>query len=255
MDLPLSRGVAPHLQVIASTGSTNADLSDRVRTGGVEPWTVLVTDDQRAGRGRLGRTWTAPPGASLAVSVAVPLAGVDRAAGWIPLAAGLALRDTLATLLPGRAVVVKWPNDVLVVGESGERKICGILAELVDRMVVLGSGINTAMTAEQLPVPTATSLAVEGGDPDADAVLSGYLVRLRGHVDALAARGGDADASGLRAAVIAACSTLGRDVDVELPDGARLGGRATDLDAEGRLVVATGGGPRTVTAGDVVHVR
>ncbi len=259
MDLPVTRGIVPRLDVVAATGSTNADLAALVRAGGVPPWTVLVTDDQTAGRGRLDRSWSAPAGSALAVSVAVPLTGLERAVGWIPLAAGLALRDALAPLLPGREVGVKWPNDVLVAA-AGEpdapgRKVCGVLAELVDATIVLGAGINTTMTAAQLPVPTATSIAVEGGDPDADAVLSGYLLRLRSHLDALADAGGDATASGLRAAVTAACVTLGRELDVHLPDGGRLPGRATGLDGDGRLVVAGPDGERAVTAGDVVHVR
>lgn len=259
MDLPVTRGIVPRLDVVAATGSTNADLAALVRAGGVPPWTVLVTDDQTAGRGRLDRSWSAPAGSALAVSVAVPLAGLERAAGWIPLAAGLALRDALAPLLPGRVVGVKWPNDVLVAPtgdpDAPGRKVCGVLAELVDATVVLGTGINTTMTAAQLPVPTATSIAVEGGDPDADALLSGYLLRLRSHLDALGDAGGDATGSGLRAAVTAACVTLGRDVDVDLPDGGRLHGAATGIDAGGRLVVAGSDGERAVTAGDVVHVR
>lgn len=68
------------------------------------------------------------------------------------------MADAVAAQLPARAVGVKWPNDVLV----DERKICGILAEATSDAIIVGAGVNTAMTAEQLPVPTATSFAVEG---------------------------------------------------------------------------------------------
>jgi BirA family biotin operon repressor/biotin-[acetyl-CoA-carboxylase] ligase len=174
--------------------------------------------------------------------------------GWLPIAAGIAMSETVSALLPAASVGFKWPNDVLVAG----RKICGVLAELLpeQRAVVVGAGVNLAMPAEQLPVPSATSLAIEGVDVDADTVLAGYLERLQRLVGAYLAVDGDAEASGLAALARDLCVTLGREVLVELPDGRVIEGTATALDADGRLVVdGTDGTQHRVDAGDVTHAR
>ncbi len=158
--------------------------------------------------------------------------------GWLPIAAGVAMTDTVAEVLPEASTGFKWPNDVLING----RKVCGVLAEILpDRGgVVIGAGVNVGMTVEQLPVDTATSLAIEGAEPDLadpDTVLAGYLARLRGLVEEYLAAGGDAEASGLAALARSHCITLGRGVRVELPDGSVIEGRAVSLDADGRLIV------------------
>lgn len=252
MDLPLTRALASRVDVLAAAGSTNADL--RERAVDVHAWphlAVLLTDNQTAGRGRLDRSWTAPAGASLAVSVLLRrLPGDVSARGWIPLAAGVAMSDAIAAQLPDHRVAVKWPNDVMVDG----RKICGILAEATSDAVIVGTGVNTAMTASELPVPTATSFTVLGARVDADLLLATYLRELDALLVALAAAG-DAVSSGLHAAASTRCSTIGRDVRVLLPGGETLVGRATALDDVGRLVVLAGDVETAVSAGDVVHVR
>jgi BirA family biotin operon repressor/biotin-[acetyl-CoA-carboxylase] ligase len=252
MDFPRAAAVAGRLDTVDSTGSTNADL--RSHASDTASWphlSVLVTEDQTAGRGRLDRVWTAPPGASLAVSVLLRDLPVDvTARGWIPLVAGAAMSDAVAAQVPTRHVAVKWPNDVLV----DERKICGILAEAAGDSVIVGSGVNTRMTVEQLPVPTATSFAVEGVEVDEDRLLADYLRALRTHLSALA-ESGDAIGSGVHASVTARCATLGRRVDVSLPGDRILTGIATGLDVDGRLLVAADGVERAISAGDVVHAR
>lgn len=110
------------------------------------------------------------------------------------------------------------------------------------------------MTAEQLPVPTATSFAVLGVDVDEDLLIADYLRSLDAHLSALAAAG-DAVASGLQAAVAARCATLGLTVRVTLPGDRTLEGVATALDAVGRLVVSADAAEHAIAAGDVVHVR
>jgi BirA family biotin operon repressor/biotin-[acetyl-CoA-carboxylase] ligase len=252
VDLPLTAAVASRLEVLTDAGSTNAILTERAHEALSTPHlSVLLTDNQTAGRGRLGRSWTAAPGASLAVSVLLrrlPSSGDAR--GWIPLAAGVAMADAIAEQLPDHEVSVKWPNDVLVDG----RKICGILAQATQDVVVVGTGVNTAMTASQLPVPTATSFAVLGVEVDADRLLAAYLRTLDQLVVELAASG-DAVSSGLHAAASERCATIGLDVRVSLPGDSVLVGRATALDAAGRLLVLTEGIERPISAGDVVHVR
>ena len=170
--------------------------------------------------------------------------------GWLPLLAGLAVATPLTTLSEVD-VRLKWPNDVLV----GERKLGGILTEVVGTGVVVGIGLNISLRADELPVPTATSLAIEGSAVvDRDPLLRAVLRELdRRYVD-LTLGSGDAGASGLAAAYREGCATLGRDVRVELPGPREIVGRAVDIDADGRLVLETDRDRQTVAAGDVVHV-
>ena len=247
MDLPRTAAVAARLDVVAESPSTNAQL--RASADGAPHLTVLLTDHQTAGRGRLDRTWVTPAGSALAISVLLRELPADPdARGWIPLVAGLAMADAATAQLPGHEVGVKWPNDVLVDG----RKICGILAEAVSDAVIVGSGINTAMTAEQLPVATATSFGALGVTADADRLVADYVSGLDGWVRTLAS--GRAQVR-VREAVSARCLTIGQQVRVELPSGGELRGLATGLDEDGRLLVRSEGEQHPISAGDVVHVR
>lgn len=252
MQLPRSRALEPALEWLTETGSTNAVLAERAGRGEAADFAVIATDSQTAGRGRLGRQWTAPPGTSLAVSVLVPVRGIDsERLGWVGLAAGLAMTRAVAQLLPGAEVGLKWPNDVQING----LKAAGLLAEYVPaaEAVVMGAGLNLTMTEEELPVPTATSLSLHGAASEGllDAALAGYLRQLRALTTALAAGDGE-----VPDAVRAACTTLGREVRVQLPDGSTLLGRADDIDDGGRLVVRPEDAAAVhVAAGDVEHVR
>jgi BirA family biotin operon repressor/biotin-[acetyl-CoA-carboxylase] ligase len=252
MHLPLSRAVAGRLDVMDETGSTNAVLVARASAGSQSDFSVVMTTSQTAGRGRLGRVWVAPPGRTIAVSVllAPPIADPARL-GWLPLLAGLAMTRAVGSLVTGHEVSLKWPNDVQVDG----LKVAGLLAELVPGVgVVVGAGLNLTMTPEELPTPVSTSLTLVGVDETdlVDRALAAYLGQLRTLYEPFAASGLDADASGLRAAVTAACGTVGRRVRVELPRGEDRDGRATGIDAQGRLLLDDGG---AVAAGDVTHLR
>jgi BirA family biotin operon repressor/biotin-[acetyl-CoA-carboxylase] ligase len=141
-----------------------------------------------------------------------------------------------------------------------------VLSELLPdgRTVVVGAGLNLTIPADALPVPTATSLSlnrVEGSaEVLADRALAGYLRKLRGLWTMFAAMdAGTADTSlgGIRAAVSEACSTLGQEVRVDLPDGTHRRGTAIDLDEAGRLRIGIGsnGAMQTVAAGDITHLR
>ena len=247
MDYPLSRTAAALLLVVASSPSTNSELLARSADPALPSFTALLTLDQTAGRGRLDRTWVAPAGSALALSVLVRNALSSRLATWLPLLAGLCLAEALDETAPGR-VAVKWPNDLLIEG----RKVCGILVEVAPngRDVVIGSGLNLRQTRAELPVETATSLALEGIDVDIDAVVAGYLSRLRNELE----RPGPV--SRLRERVAARCATIGMPVRVALADGSALTGVATGIDATGRLEVRPESGPVVAVAvGDVTHVR
>lgn len=254
--LPKTARVSPRVAVSEHTGSTNADLA--IVAADVDGWphlSVLVTDDQRSGRGRLDREWVAPAGASIACSIMVRLPELPmHARGWVPLAAGLAVRNAVSAQLSSEDVAVKWPNDVLV----GGKKIAGILAEatLERDAIIVGFGINTAMTLEQLPVETATSFAAVGEAADIDRLLAAVVAEFDSLTARLVAAGGDAVVSGVLREVSDACATIDSAVRVHLPDGTSLVGAATAIDADGRLLVRSLDGTETaVSAGDVVHVR
>jgi BirA family biotin operon repressor/biotin-[acetyl-CoA-carboxylase] ligase len=255
--LPLSAREVPSLVLRDTSPSTNSELLALLATTDLPDLTTLVTDDQTAGRGRLDRVWAAPAGTSLAISVLLRLpAGLSTdALGWLPLAAGVAMTDAVAAHVTG-IVGFKWPNDVQIDG----LKVCGILSELAPggAAVVIGSGLNVGMSADQLPVPTATSLALSGavGDDVADRVLAAYLRELRVLVGALWTAGGDADASGLRVAAAERCTSIGRPVRAELPGGSERSGVAVGIDRLGRLEVRDDSGRvEPVAAGDIIHLR
>lgn len=247
MDYPLTRSAAASLLVRESSPSTNSELLALAADPGVPSFTALLTLDQTAGRGRLDRTWVAPAGRALALSVLVRDALASPLASWLPLLAGLALAEALDEAAPG-LVAVKWPNDLLIDG----RKVCGILVEVAPggRDVVVGSGLNLHQRADELPVGTATSLALEGVEVDVDALVAGYVRRLRDELE----RPGPVGR--LRERVAARCTTIGMPVRVALAGGGTLEGVATGLDDAGRLEVRdAGGATHAVAVGDVTHVR
>ncbi|WP_082590059.1 biotin--[acetyl-CoA-carboxylase] ligase [Phycicoccus sp. Soil748] len=226
-------------------GSTNAEAARIAR-----PFHVVVTDHQQAGRGRLGRTWETPRGTSLTLSVLLP--APDSGREWMPLVAGLAVRDAVRDVA-GVEAVLKWPNDVLLPAD-GERKVGGILCELQPGGIVVGIGVNVDQERDELPVDTATSLRLAGAPgvsrEDLVVAILTHLARWHGELC------GDAHArAGVHSAYRAACVTIGRDVELHVGAGDVRRVRATGVDEEGRLVVAGGGTEYPVAAGDVVHVR
>ncbi len=205
---------------------------------------IVVADHQQEGRGRLDRQWVTPPGAALTFSAVFdPVVDTEW---WpvVPLVAGYAVARAI-----GGFATLKWPNDVMI----GDRKVCGILVERVHTrppMVVIGIGINVDQTADELPVPTATSLTL-AGHPIDRTVLFGDVVRhLRLWLGVFAGSPKTfVDQYRGRSA------TLDQDVRVALPGDRVVEGRAADFDRHGRLVLDTADGTLTLSAGDVVHLR
>jgi BirA family biotin operon repressor/biotin-[acetyl-CoA-carboxylase] ligase len=240
------------IAVTPLTGSTNADLLAQAARG-VPEGTVLAAEAQIAGRGRMGRSWVSPPRAALMFSVLLRPVGVPPARrGWVPLLTGVAVAAAVRALT-GLDARLKWPNDVLVDG----RKLAGILAEQSADAIVAGVGINVSTSRAELPVDTATSLALERAPGDRQQLLCAVLGEIERLYLAWAggASPGDPDACGLREEYRRQCATLGWRVRVEFPGGDAASGTALDVDANGRLVVRTADGPRAVSAGDVVHLR
>jgi BirA family biotin operon repressor/biotin-[acetyl-CoA-carboxylase] ligase len=239
--------------VVATSGSTNADLVAAARAGAPEA-TVLVAEHQTAGRGRMGRSWQAPARSALTLSVLVRPGVPARRWTWLPLLAGVAVAEAVerATGVEAR---LKWPNDVVV----ADRKLAGILLERAETpagpAAVVGLGLNVSLGADELPVPTATSLLLEGAlTVDRQPLLLAVLRTFEALYLAWSGTDGD-PAAGLQASYVRRCATLGQRVRVDLPDGTVATGDAESVDAGGRLVIAAAAGRRALGAGDVVHVR
>lgn len=252
--------LAPDLlvEVLDEATSTNAVVAERARAGAPEGL-VVVAEHQTAGRGRLDRAWEAPARSALTFSVLLRPGVTPAEWPWIPLLVGYTLTKALRG--EGYAATVKWPNDVLL----EDRKVAGILVERVETpagpAAVVGVGLNVDLAAEELPVPTATSLALgsdgsggSGSAPDRTTLLTLLLRSFREAYDAWEA-GGEAATGRLRSSYTSACATVGQQVRIDQPAGEPVTGRATGVDDGGRLVVLTPGGEVAVGAGDVVHVR
>jgi BirA family biotin operon repressor/biotin-[acetyl-CoA-carboxylase] ligase len=254
--LPVPDGFWSDVRLVASTGSTNADVLAEAGRGAPEGL-VIAAEEQTAGRGRQGRRWISRPGAALMFSMLLRPREIPQAAmGWVPLLAGVAtanaLRDIPTTGSPGLDARLKWPNDILI----GEKKLVGILAEQAEGAIAVGIGINVLGGEPNLPVPTATSLELHhAGRIDPAELLADILRQFERWY--LAWRGtGDADACGLRAEYLRLSATVGQRVRVHLPAGRVLAGIATDVDDTGRLLVRSDDGEvHPISAGDVIHVR
>ncbi|CDQ46178.1 MULTISPECIES: biotin--[acetyl-CoA-carboxylase] ligase [Mycolicibacterium] len=235
------------LDVVDETGSTNADLIARAAAEPIAG-AVLLAEHQAAGRGRGGRVWEAVPRGLVIVSVGISTAGVhEQQWGLLPLLAGVAVVDTLAAI--GVTAGLKWPNDVQV----GGAKIAGILAEVASPqpVVVLGIGLNVAVSPDELGQANATSVQILGGPTDRTEIARILLGQLGSRILGWQAGGGAA----LLADYRTRSATLGRSVRALLPGGREIAGTATGVDEQGRLCIDTGAGTEVVAAADIVHLR
>ncbi|MCX5601953.1 biotin--[acetyl-CoA-carboxylase] ligase [Streptomyces phaeochromogenes] len=246
------------VDVVQHTGSTNSDLVALATEGKAEEGTVLVAEEQDAGRGRLDRQWTAPARSGLFFSVLLKPTGVPvERWGWLPLLTGVATATALSRAA-GVDTALKWPNDLLVTVDGQERKTGGILAERAGPdAVVVGIGINVTLREDELPVPGAGSLLLAGATTtDRDTILRAVLRSLGQWYEKWRSVGGDPARSGLQDTYAAGCATLGRVVRAELPGDKSITGEAVAVDGDGRLVLATAEGvQQPVGAGDIVHLR
>jgi len=215
---------------------------------------VAVADRQTAGRGRLDRTWEAPAGSSLLVSLLLRPKLLPTHVHSTTMAAAVAASDAFDEVA-GFRPLLKWPNDIVV----GDRKLGGLLAEAelkgdaVDAVVVgLGLNVNWDRPPPGLEDIAVAASEVAGRPVDREALLSHLLDRFEEHYSALVEPGGW---RGTLLNYRRLSSTLGRDIRVELGDEA-FTGRAVEVTGEGHLLVKTAGGEvRRVPAGDVVHLR
>ncbi len=242
------------LEVLSEAPSTNAVLTNLAARDG-ESGRVVIAEHQTAGRGRLGRDWTAPARSGVTLSALVRPHDVQVARwSWIPLLTGLAVAAALRAEAQVPAAL-KWPNDVMV----DDRKLAGLLVERVENArhgpaAVIGIGLNVSLRADELPVPQATSLALAGAATTDRTVLARAILRaLEGLFTDWQRWGGDPQ-HGLQSAYVDACATLGRRVGVTMPSGEIHEGEAVGIDTSGRLLVRTQQRQVALGAGDVVHV-
>lgn len=168
--------------------------------------------------------------------------------GWLSLLAGVAVAGAIDDLAPeGVQVGLKWPNDVLIEG----KKVCGILSERIEidgkAFAVVGIGINLAMKENELPVPHATSLGLQGFECSTTDVVAGVMRRFAQHFREWEACGH------LRESYVARCTSIGAPLTITVPDGTKIEGTGVGVDTTGAIIVETPDGPRSYSVGDVVH--
>jgi BirA family biotin operon repressor/biotin-[acetyl-CoA-carboxylase] ligase len=241
-----------YLEVVDETGSTNSDLLARAAAGEDIDGVVLIAEHQTAGHGRMGRSWSAAPRAQITLSVGVRPGDVPVDHwGWLPLAAGVAVVDTVAAEA-GVHAGLKWPNDVMV----DDRKLAGIFSEVAEpkTLVVIGIGLNVTLSAEEAGDPVAVSLLDVGvAALDRDRLVRRLLSELGGRVVSWRRAGGVDEQ--LIADYRAHSVTIGSEVRAMLPGDRKLIGTAHAIDREGRLIIDRGGEFVAVSAGDIVHLR
>lgn len=269
--LTVPRGRYAKVEIVDRTDSTNAHLVRKLQTGG--DWAAAVmtapvllgAEHQTNGKGRLGRRWIAPPGASLTASIGVSLrdtAGdkLDPSRwAWLTLLMSLGIVRVTRRIC-GIDAQIKWPNDVTVDGA----KLAGILAE-VDAdsgVAVVGFGLNTHQTHDELndiagPMrSTPTSLRCAGAATYERLTMLKAIARE--YEDLIAtwrAHSGDVVGTDLAAYVRQSCVTVGQTVRVHCPTGGTLTGVAEGIDDAGQLLVQSGGEVHVVNAGDIEHLR
>jgi len=229
------------VSVVDLTASTQDDLANKVTAGDGRSGDVIIANYQSAGRGRSDRSFLAPPSTALLFSVYLTPERSRDDWGFIPLLAGFSIADTLRKISAN--VLIKWPNDLLI----DEKKVGGIISTAVGQGVIIGIGINVSTTTTELPVESATSLALAGVTKlDRNFLLALILNAFeRDFTDWDQGENFLEKYSELSA-------TRGREVTIVGPSESTIQSRALSFDEQGRLHLEDG---QIVTVGDVVHLR
>ena len=228
------------VSVVDVTASTQTDLAALARSGKAKPGDVIAANYQSAGRGRLSRTFEAPKNSALLFSLYIEPKREKEDWGWIALIAGASVAQALVEV----KATVKWPNDILV----NEKKISGLIAEIVGDGVIIGIGINVGMSLEELPVLTATSLAIEGiSNRNRNEILAKVLSQFESNFSTW-----DEGDNSIAQIYASLSSTLGTKVQIHYPNEQIEKGLAVAISPRGELILDSGS---HVQAGDVVHLR
>jgi BirA family biotin operon repressor/biotin-[acetyl-CoA-carboxylase] ligase len=229
------------VSVFQSLSSTQSELALKKN---LKHGDVYLSEFQSDGKGRLDRSFEAAASSALLLSIYLKPKRSKSEWSLIPLIVGLSLLQALKNLDNNFQCTLKWPNDLLV----GSKKVAGILVEATADGVIIGIGLNVGMAKEQLPVPTATSLFLENfNELDRNIILPEVLTSL---ADSLSLW--ESSTESLLAQYCAESSTLGREVEVLLPDGRILKSIAIGITNSGELKLASG---EQVSVGDVIHLR
>lgn len=230
------------VSVVELTESTQSDLANLVNSSVAKNGELIVAEFQSAGRGRLDRTFQAPPQSALLFSFYIEPKRAVSDWSFISFLAAMAMQKVISEYLSEPATL-KWPNDILI----GDKKVAGLLAQQTDRGVILGIGLNVEMSEEELPVPTATSLLIERSKQiDRNLLLAEFLNRFEEFFIDWES-GGD-----FKEQYEKASSTIGRDIRVDILGRDPLLGKAVGVSDEGALILGDG---TKVNVGDVVHLR
>jgi BirA family biotin operon repressor/biotin-[acetyl-CoA-carboxylase] ligase len=238
------------VNVVESTGSTQVDLVKNVRDGIATHGDVFATEFQSQGRGRLDRTFVAPPRSALLFSFYVEPKNNGEQWGWLPLLAGQSVVHAISEVFDLHEddnLKLKWPNDILL----NDRKVAGLLTERIQTPlatgVVIGIGINVFTRQEELPVASATSFAIQGYlECDRNALLVQILKSFPNYLQ----RWERGDPT-LLEEYSSISATIGRRVEIEIPGPTKVVSVATIIDPSGALVLEDG---RLIMVGDVVHI-
>ena len=230
------------VSVVDLTASTQSDLAELVNASVAKSGEVIAAEFQSAGRGRLDRSFEAPPESALLFSFFLKPKRARSDWSFISFLAAMAMHEVISKDIADK-VSLTWPNDVLI----GDRKVAGLLAQQIGDGVIVGIGINVAMGADELPVPTATSLALAGSSNlDRNLLLSAFLNQFADIFKEWDS-GGD-----FLEEYRQVCSTLGRQVRVEVLGRDSIEAEAVAITAQGALILSDG---TEVNVGDVVHLR
>ena len=253
-----TQSLGKNLHILAKTPSTN--LLGLTLAGSGEPHgTVILAEQQTAGKGRLGRSWISPPNKNIYCSVILKKPRLLEHLSWVPLVTGLAIAEAIQTN-HSVTLSLKWPNDLLL----DEKKLGGILCEGTTRKkdsssLIVGFGVNVNSTSEDFPQELhdiSTSIYQESGRfCNRNSLVASILNNLEEWYKQLAM----SDLDVIHSAYSASCSTLGTDVHCTLTKSSNVNGRATGIGKDGSLQVTPfeAGAKKTIVvrSADVTHVR
>ena len=231
------------VSVVEVTGSTQDDLAQLISQSKARTGEVITTNYQSAGRGRLDRKFDAPASSALMFSFYLEPHRDKSDWSFLPLLTGLAAIFTMSSLDPAVSTSLKWPNDLLV----ADGKVGGIIAQATQSGVIIGVGINVAMSDAELPVSHATSLQINGfKELNRNTILSTLL----NQIEELFKRWEDGE--DIRHLYLERCITIGSHIRAELPGSATKTGVAVGITPAGELILEDGA---RITVGDIVHLR
>ena len=217
------------VSVMEETSSTQFELANNF-----VPGKVLVAEYQSAGRGRLDRKFEVPPRKGLTFSFAI---NAEKDFGWIPLITGLAVSEAINNYVGENIVEIKWPNDLLVNG----KKLAGILSEKIKTGAVVGVGINIFQEQNELPIENALSLSMVA-KVDRSELLIVILNELGNALSNI---------ENFKIEYREKCATIGKTVQVTLPNGEIIEDVAVGISETGALLLNS----REISVGDIVHLR